>query len=363
MKNKVKVIVISLVILSLIVDLFIIKSYKKTYKVDNISVTEKYEKNNDKYIFSFKYKNESFEVPVTNEYIRSKKLIKKINKIDVTDGYCLTFDTKKVELYPVCYVDNEYISYHLVSDLKEKIDKKYYSKINSKTKKYESLEISYLNGKNYLIWNYNSFYYINSKKNKDIKLFNKDYYQIDLATKINEYLFIPNYDQGYSFSSAYVIDMSNGKRSKWNLDVDISSKSRVLGTHDKSIFIIDEKNKKEYEIVPHKKKIREVSGTILEQDKLVKRNIRDIINKNLSFNPTKNYNYVLEDHKLYLENSNKTRVLVSNYKVSKVIEIDNDTVYYLVDDYLYLYNNKFGNIKLITNFEWSFNNDNNIFIY
>ena len=55
MKNKVKIIVIVLVLLSLIIDLFIVRSYTRTYKVDNVNITEKYDKQNDKYLFTFKY--------------------------------------------------------------------------------------------------------------------------------------------------------------------------------------------------------------------------------------------------------------------------------------------------------------------
>lgn len=363
MKNKVKIIVIGLVLLSLIIDLFIVRSYTRTYKVDNVNITEKYDKQNDKYIFTFKYQKESFEIPLTSNYVRSKKLIKKINKIDVTNGYCLIFDTKKVTLSPVCYVDGEYVSYHLVKDLKDKIDGKYYSKIKSSNKKYSSIGIHYLNDKNYFIWNYNSLLFINDNKSKKIEVFKNDHYQIELATKINEYLFIPDYDEGYSFSSAYIINLNNGKKSKWDLGEDISIKSRILGTYNKSIFLVDEKNKVEYEIVPHKKKIREVSGRILKKDDFKKYSISDIINKKLSFIKSNNYDYILDNNRLYLKNNNQTRTKITLNEVSKIIYIDNDTVYYLVGDSLYLYNNTLGNIKLITNFEWSFNSDNTIFIY
>ena len=41
--------------------------------------------------------------------------------------------------------------------------------------------------------------YIKDKKNTNIKLFKEDIYEIPQAAHINEYIFIPNYEQKYNW--------------------------------------------------------------------------------------------------------------------------------------------------------------------
>ena len=172
---------------------------------------------------------------------------------------------------------------------------------------------------------------------------------------------MPDYDEGYSFNDAYVINMKNGKKEKWNMKYDISMQSRVVGINNKSIYLVDEKSKIMYEIVPHKKKIRKVSGRILVGDKFEKTNINKIINNNLVFKPTINYDYQIINNDLY-QIIDKQKTLINN-RVDYIVYKDNDSVYYLIKDTLYVYNPLYGNQKLITNFEWEFNNSNTIFIY
>ena len=56
-------------------------------------------------------------------------------------------------------------------------------------------------------------------------------------------------------------------------------------------------------------------------------------------------------------------ILVTNKDVDKIINENNNTIYYLVDEKLYMYNNIYGEILLISNFEWNFNNTNMIYLY
>lgn len=352
-----------IVILILFLNFFlnmIPNSYKKVYKTNKYKVTEEYNKKNKVYNFTIVNGSDSFKMTIKKKYITKKRLITKIKKIKINNGYCLVPTGKKLDFYPVCIQNGTYKSYHLIYELKGKISKSYYKEVKTIDKSYDALDVNYLNKKKYLIWNYRYFYYLDNKKVEKIHLFDSDYYQIDLATQINKYLFVPNYDEGFSFNKAYVINMDNGDLEDWDLNIDISLESRILGVYKKSIYLLDEKNEVLYEIVPHKMKIRKVEGKILEGNKFKKYSIKDIINNNLSFNYNGDYNYTIKNNMLYLENSN---TLLSNNHVSKIIHKDNDTVYYLVGDNLYMFNPLYGNVLLINNFEWSFNNNNMIFIY
>ena len=53
---------------------------------------------------------------------------------------------------------------------------------------------------------------------------------------------------------------------------------------------------------------------------------------------------------------------VSNQKIDTIISINNDSVYYLIDNTLYRYNLKYGEIKLVSYADWEFNYKNLIFI-
>ncbi len=359
MKNRVKIVcIITILFLNFLIYL-IPNNYKKEYKISKYEVTEKYLKKEKLYQFSVKNGEDIFEFNIYSNYHLKKKLINKIDKININNGYCLLLDSNKLSLYPLCIEDGKQKSYHLIEEIKDKISSKYYPKINYLNSKYKSLFISYLNNKKYLLWNYNYFYYLGNK-NKTIKLFDNDYYQLRLAAQIKNYLFVPNYDDGYTFNNAYIINFNNGHKDSWNIKYDISIDSRIIGTYKKSIYLLDEKNKVLYEIVPHKKKIRKVSGRILEGSKMKRYSIDTIINKNLSFIPQSYFDYKVIDNDLYLNNKNSKVLLVKN--ITNVISNEKDNVYYLIDDTLYMFNPFYGSIKLITNFEWEFNIDNMIFI-
>ena len=213
------------------------------------------------------------------------------------------------------------------------------------------------------------FNYINKKEIKFIELFNKDIYDVPLATRINNYLFIPNYEQEYNFNEAYVINLDNYNVEKWQLDNEISFDSYILGTNDKSIYLIDNKNKIEYELVPHKQKMRILArsnkqGIIFNQGVEQKIAMNKLTSSIQSFIYKNNYQFTLEDNTLFLSFlENKKRTLISNLDVTSVIHNKKDEIYYLVNDTLYKYDLTYGETRLIKYSEWEFNNQNTIFIY
>ncbi len=354
------IIVICILFLNLLSDI-IPSNYKKKYKVNNYNITEQYNKSRKLYTFIIKSKEDTFDISLSNKYVHKKRLIKKISKIKINSGYCLVPTGKSLDFYPVCIQNNKFKSYHLINELKGKVSNDYYPTIKTESNSYENIDINYLNNQKYLLWNYRYFDYITDEEYKRIDLFETDYYQIDLVTLVDDHLFIPNYDDGYFFKSAYIINMKNGETKKWDINKSISTESRVIGVYNKSIFLIDEKSEILYEIVPHKMRIREVEGKILEGNKFKKYSIKTIINNKLSFKYDNNYNFQVVNNKLYLVN--KTKTLLTDDNITNIITSYDDTVYYLKDNGLYMYNNKYGNILLMRNFEWSFNYNNMIFIY
>ena len=338
------------------------RDYEKEYTLNDFIINEKYIKDESAYYYSFNYKDSLFEYVLHTKYFNKRKLINNINFIEISNGYCFIPESEYLSMIPLCKVNNVITDYHLISELKGKIADSYYKKALSLDKNYKSISINNLNNRKYLIWNYKSFYYIDNNITKEIKLFSSDHYQIPLATKINNYLFIPDYDNEYKFSNVYSININNQKISKWNLKRDIYYESRILGVRDKSIFLIDEKEEVLYEIVTHKEKLRKIKGQILVDDEFIKTDIKDIINKKLEFETKSLFDYKLIDGKLY-KIFNETKILLSSKEVTNIIDNIDNEVYYISGDTLYLYSELKGEVKLITNFEWSFNSDNMIFIY
>ena len=77
MKNKVKIIVIFLILFFNIFLYIIPSSYQKKYKVDGYNIVEKYDNKHKVYRYEIKG-NDSFSVAINNNYIAKKKHIKQI---------------------------------------------------------------------------------------------------------------------------------------------------------------------------------------------------------------------------------------------------------------------------------------------
>ena len=144
--------------------------------------------------------------------------------------------------------------------------------------------------------------------------------------------------------------------------------SYILGKYNKSIYLVDKKNKVEYEIVPYRKRMRIVGNKnkdgIIYQDEFKNVSMNKLTSKELTFTMTNAYNYVIDNNKLYLKLYNSdNKLLINDLENIKIIDQIDDNLHYLSNDILYSYNLYSGSKKLMNYFEWNFNNDNMIFIY
>lgn len=363
------VLFISLIIalIIFIISLFKTKSYSLEYNIDKYEISENYN-NKDKYYY-YEITNDSltYEFIYKSEYIKEKELIKEVKEYQDEEYTCLTIRSSNIKTYPLCSYNEQLVDYHLIPDsLKEKLSD-YYTNTKEIKRTQDNYTI-YNDNLNLLIWSYKGFNYINKDKTEFIKIFNKDIYEIPLATKINNYIFIPDYEQNHNFNKVYLINLDNLKVEKWELKYDISFDSYILGTNDKSIYLVDKKNKKQYEFVPHKQKMRLLAsqnnnGIIYEEGQENKISMNKLVSEEKSFIYKTNYNYSLKNKTLYLNYPNSTnKIKISNQKVDTIIHSSEDNVYYLIDSILYRYNLKYGEVKLISYSEWKFNYNNLIFI-
>lgn len=367
-KSAILIVVIFIFLIALtIANLFKPKSYSIEYNIFEYDISENYDKEDKLYYFEITKDKITYQFVYQSEYQKERKIIKDIKEYKEEDYVCLKVEGILVKSYPLCSYKNENIDYHLVPEnLKEKISE-YIKTAESIDKKDNNYEI-YSKEDELFVWSYKGFNYINEGNIEKIKLFKDDIYEIPLATKVNNYLFIPDYEQKYNFDKAYVIDLETKEVSKWKLKYTISFDSYILGVNDRSLYMIDRKNRKEYELVPEKKKMRIIAkqtsqGTIYKNGTPQKESMNKLITKEYSFTYDRTYNYFVEDDILYLRYlSSPIRIKISDKKITSMVHQSNDNVYYLIDDTLYRYNFKYGEVKLMKYSEWSINYKNLIFI-
>lgn len=343
------------------------KSYTIAYDIKDYKINESYDKDNEVYYYEIEKNDIKYNFIVEQKYLKERKLISSIKEKVFEDYKCYLIKSDYFETNPLCSKNDTIIDYHLIpSEFKENIKTKNYTKtLNIEEENYQIETLK----DDILIWNYKGFNYITDNKIENIKLFDKDIYNISLATLINDYLFIPNYEQDYNFNEAYVINLKKLSVQKWTLDYEISYESYIAGVNENSIFLIDKKNKLEYELVPHREKMRIVGtstkkGYIYTNGKQIKKSLLTLSNEEQTFTYQNNYKFYLKDNILYLSYlDNKIKTKISNNEVKEIVYINNDCIYYIADDSLYFYDLEYGETKLITYSEWNFNYNNMIFIY
>lgn len=355
--------IISLVIIFIIIH-FLPKNYKDVYKIGKFSITESYNKKEKIYTFMIKKGKEKYYFVSDKKYTTSRNNISSIKEYKKRKSKCIVVESNIIDNNIMCIDDDKYIDYHLLDKI---LPKKYYKKIKNVNKKYNDINIKYLDEKDYYIWDYKNFIKI-GKENKKIPLLKNDLYSMNIATISNNYLVIADYTKKYNFKKFILINLKNNEKSEISYKDDISFQSRFLGTYKNNLYIIDEKNMIEYEINLKKKEINKIAsknddGFIYENDVKKNYSLKKIVNSRLKFDMNKLYKYEIIDNNLYMKmKNNNKKILLSKKNIKKIVYNKNDEVYYIVDDKLYKYDKDYGEIEILTNYELNFNYDNVIFI-
>lgn len=338
------------------------KNYTIKYKYKDYEVKETYNKNSNYYLFEINYKELTYPVIVNKKYTSKRKLIKNIKSNILNNEICLDISIDKT--HTICS-DKKILK--TINTMSSEYINKYYSKLiptNNILDSYNKIEI-YNYNKKYLIWNYKGLYQIFKNNTKQIEIFNKDNYKNNLSYQTDKYLLIADYDNDYYFNKLYYYDLKEEKLKTIVFDHDISFDSFFLGENNNKVYLLDKKNKQEYEINFKKSNIKIISkdgeGIIYDNNNLNKVSINKIINNNLTFKYKNTYNYILEDNTLYLI-INNYKIKVSNNNIKSIIKQNGNEIYYITEDKLYVYD-YFRESLLLKYPEWNFNYNNQIFIY
>ncbi len=363
LKKSVKI--IFFVLLLLLICFLVLKkrNFKLDYQVDGYFVYEEYNYKTNNHEITIELANDEYTVYLNHSYYRRQKNVLGIDKIKDNEDVCLVFKTKKIPIDTICYdQDNNFYSPYLASEnMKKSLNIK--DKASKEIDKYQGISIYDYHDHNYLIWNYHGFYHINSSNNESIRLFNKDTYNADLLYQLNDYIVVADYSDSYYFKKLYIYNTKNNKIDELELNEEISFNSQFLGNYKKSIFLFDNKEKKEYEIVPHREKFRRLKEpVILDNYELKTTSANNIINKKSTWQNISTTSYVIKNNVLYKYYVMDKLIKISDLFVTKILYSDNDQVYYLVNDTLYCYDNS-GETKILSYNEWTFNNSNPLFVY
>lgn len=342
---------------------FKVKSYIKEYTKDNILITESYNKDQKSYLYRFNYLNEDYVIAIKKDYSWKRKLVNKIDIIENEQETCLLVKSNELVFYPLCRNEEEQISYLLTSDeMKTNFNLSKNNESNEENK-FNDITIYNYGYHNYYIWNYKGFDHLNENESEIIELDNKDIYDPKLIIKTSDYLFVPDYHSDYYFNKVYLINALTGKTNTWDLGKTIYFDSIVLGVINNDIYLLDKHENIEWKINVLKKKIEKV-GTknkngIFYNNEWQKLSLNKIIEEN-SFKGLNSITYT-SDNGLKANIMNQ-QIKLKNDNV-KIIDYDGNTVYYLINDILYEYSLVNGEEKLLSKFEWNFNNQNTIYIF
>ena len=338
------------------------KNYEIHYQLNDYEIKESFDKEKDYYYFEISKEAFKVNVALKNQSFFSKKLIYHLDTFEEDKETCLKIYSNKLRFYPLCTKDNEQVSYHLVSDAMKK-----HLEYNTKEERkdtYENINIINYDYQEYYIWNYEGFYRLRNDYKEKINLFTRDIYEPKLLYQVRDLLFIPNYDNNYYFTSAYILNMNTGKYEEWNFKEKIYFESTILGTYEDEFYLVDKHEKKEWKVNLKKKKLTLIAESnekgLTYQNGFQKIAVSKLVLQDYYFNGLDVYDYEMNNGLYRINKLGKEKILTESPK--EIITSKDDTVYYLKDNTLYAYNPFYGEYPLMSYFEWNFNYKNVIFI-
>ncbi len=377
--KKIKYILIIIVLFLLIFFIYklSIKEFSTSYKVDKYNIKESFYINNKKHIYNININNK-YTYTIIKNINKNKKIIKNIKSYKKNNISCIVPIYKKDSIKEIyCLKDKVQVSnYYLLEeknkDYLEILDK---AKINYTEKKeiesnYKKITIynNLDNNREYIIWNYKGIYIIGKDKTKYIKILNYDIYDNIMSTVNSRYFVLFENSKVTGIENIYYYDLMKDKLKSFKLEKKLDKDSYINGIYNDLIFVTDNKNKKQYAINISKEEIKEVGNednnyiiyTNNKKELLNKSDFfleKQLFNNKLIDNKIKEYDYTyqLKGNELYrnLEGYNK-ELLFELENISEWNIYDRD-ILLVSDGILYLYNDEYGLVKILSSNELKYN--------
>lgn len=377
------------------------------YSVDGYSVhevlTQHKKEDADNYYFEIKKDDIIFNFQIDNVR-QGSKLVKDIEYFKNVNYECMIpiLRIKGDYLNVVCKKDNVYYNY---SDIKGK-DPEVDDFAIKYDKTYENSSKSLKNNANLFVYNnlledhymvleyYKGIYIINTKDTyKRISLFKKETYAKPLATIVDNYYVVADYNEKYDFHKFNVIDLKTNGKSTIVSNNAISFNSYIEGVVDGEIYLFDKDNQKQYRINVDNETVIEIGNEkkgvqIYQNGEFKNMNVYEVTDKEVLFtNNTENtidgkkyakvdlvgsktagyyYIYDLNDNEYTVYRASVRNPKIKTY-LFKTTSIDHVAyagtyVYYLNDGKVYAYSN-LGNRLILSYKDIKYNNDLKFFVY
>lgn len=324
--------------------------YSLEYKVNDVDIKEIYYKEKGYYQFILSYKEETFSIISFAKYKTARNLISQIEIEEADDLLCLVPASDKVDVYPVCKKENQYVSYYGIQNTDEVF-------------KYEGFGGYNLNAKTYLLWNYNSFVFINDETKEKIRLFDKDVYSLSHVLCHDKYLIVPDYDSNYSFEKLILIDTEKNKTKEIKLRYSVSFDSYFLGSTKNLVYLYDKKQEQEYYVNIKKGNIYKTSNKILVDGNWEQVSDYKLKEGMVEFSDTLVLDYQIIDDQLYSTIDGEYKTMITDMLVKQIVKVDGLGVYFISKDTLYFYHPSRGIEKVMSYSEWEFNYNNMVFVF
>lgn len=366
--KRVVVGVLSILLIAMLVKYFV-SSYDIKYSINDIEVHEKYKSGN--YYFELK-KDITYNFDISMSRKITKSVINRIEVIENSDEVCLLPIIKGTKTYPVCSKDGKQTSYYYMetNELKDFIASLNIEEKTENTNETFKFYNNLTDDEFIAVYNYRGFYILNGNKIKTVNIFNSDRYDNTLCEQVDNYLIFPE-ESEFNFRNFIVLDLKTAKYTIIKSRYDISFDSIMLGHIKRKVYILDQKNGKEYEINLRKKEVEEIGnyeqGFKVYKDGKFKTALISEVKDSVPFNINKSkslYEYLIKDNSLYKINKNNKELKTLIYKGNVEIKNEKDnSLIFLDGNTLYKYNPLFGLKRILVNDELKYSKINTIYIY
>lgn len=393
-------------------EIYYIESDNQKFEINESYISnQKNEKNS--YYIEINVDNKLFNFRLYDNLKKAKKIVRKISYVKGKEYSCLLpiFDDGKILTDSLCIKNDYKIYYNNIVGQDEIIDN-YMNKISeyniddfkddsevtnvkNNIKIYDNIKDNLYFG----LTSYKGLYNINyriTNKITEVDVFNNDVYNPTISTQINQYYIVADYNSTYEFTKFYLINLTTKDyetiESKHKISID---NSYIQGVVENSVYLIDKKNLKQYEIDIKSKKVIEIDDS---QSKIKyynngiweNRNMIDAINNNLLFDVNgadislfessfdkvekiggeisgfyllyKYNNGSYDVYKSYTQNPNEIIYIFTTTNKKNVVCVNNYIIY-TYNNTVYIYENNKGIKKLLTYDELNYNKNINVFAY
>ena len=377
---------------------------------NNFTIIEKFnnDKDNPNYYFEVKIDDNTFYLQTYDNFKNKSKIIKNIYYYSNDIYKCILpiFVDDQIISDILCKRnDSEYLYYYnnlkgINNDLDEFANEllqygydstKWYASNEKIQSDGVSLYYNNMFSNHYvLLTNYKGILLLNTKNKKvnKINLFSSDVYQkkLDFVYK-NKYV-VADYNMKFRFHEFYVIDMTNGDKSTIISNNELSFDSYIQGIVDSKVYLFDKDSKKQYAIDMKKNEIKEVGNEklgvkIYNNTTMEWEVISDITasNKQILFSTKNNeekngfvkvdkigtadygyyfyYKKVDDKYLVYRSNVQDNTQLTYVFTTTNIVNIIYfyDSVYFINDEFINNYSDKFGVRKIASYNELKFNDN------